>query len=229
MTPLSILLLPLAYPILIEAGEIEIKNGVLHIADVVEFGEKNTASKDLVGALILETLKTTNTGQSYTAAELQALIRKRVPGLDVADTLQNPERHIKIKVSSVKNTKRKVSAPCYSAAHAILPGGPITVKNTLPSPCAEHLDSSPIYYDRSASVLRARENISVGQPLGPITPANERFVDQGSQLSYKIQIGPVRVERKVTSLQSGYLGEPIFAQTEDGTILSSTLLPEPAK
>lgn len=226
MSLLNLLVISLTAPFLVEADNITIMDDKLRVEDVVDFGEDGASTKDLVGDHVLLEFLNGTRQQTYTAEQLQSLIRRRIPGLSVKDTFDDPEREIQILLRPDPAPQTQIIKKCFRTRQDLKPGQAITHRRVAQTDCTPSLTPQAVYYDRANSALRAHSNIPVGEYLGPIAPVADTFIDHGTDLHYNVQIGPVLIERRVTTLQSGHVGEQIFAHSKDGTVLKSVLLSE---
>ncbi|WP_332819480.1 hypothetical protein [Sphingopyxis sp.] len=159
-------------------------------------------------------------GLSLTEEQRRTLLRNRVPGR------QFRLRHtgtIWVERGAAKSPSHLLGGHCYSA-RTDLPAGSYLDRNAVAeTACKAGAAERQLGYDADARAIVARRTISAGSYLGRLRLDDRAPVASGQAMVLRTSIGPVTVERNVTSLQPGRHGKRLFVRTDDGKLLASTL------
>lgn len=114
--------------------------------------------------------------------------------------------------------------PCWIAAHALGAGAVVTTDDVTPGDttagdCAQAAASIAVIDD--APVLR--DAVAAGAVLGRLMPAPAGRVAAGTALTLRSVVGPVVVERDVTTLQPAHPGGGVFVRDTDGQVFAASM------
>lgn len=148
----------------------------------------------------------------------RALLRARLPGASFRLRASGPVEF----VGGI--SERAVNeAACFAARADIAAGSFIDQSEVAPVPCERTRPHAGLGYDASARAPLARGAIPAGAYLGPVRAVASDPVAAGETLVLRSAIGPVMVERTVTSMEAARRGGRIFVRTEDGELVSARL------
>ena len=145
------------------------------------------------------------------------LVRNRLPGLLfelrhagdllVARGLGNERRQ------TCLVTRRKIASGTYLLRDDVAPG-----------PCGDSRTKPALAYDRAATAVYARADIPAGTSIGNVSLPQAAPLAADSAVMLEFAEGPVVIQREVHTLQSSRPGCAVFVRTEDGEVLSATVV-----
>lgn len=124
-------------------------------------------------------------------------------------------------------TKPQPGGPCFAARIELSPGTYITRADAVEAECRAGAVERRLGYDANAAAPVARATIPAGSYLGRLQIGSETPVAAGRALLLRTRVGPVIVERAVTSLHPGQPGQRVWVRTADGQLASSMLAAGP--
>jgi hypothetical protein len=159
-------------------------------------------------------------GVALTEAQRRSLLRGRVPGG------QFRLRHtgtIWLARGAVTTPAYVLRGPCYTARTDLPAGSYLDRDAVAETECRAATAERRLGYDAAARVAVARDTIPAGAYLGRLRLIDRAPVAPGQAMTLRTSVGPVIVDRTVTSLQPGRHGKRLFVRTDDGKLLASTL------
>jgi hypothetical protein len=114
----------------------------------------------------------------------------------------------------------QAESQCVLASRALDKGFAPVAADFAPAQCDVASSAAPLRYDRRLGVLKATRNISEGERFTAPPASLLAVVQAGDTFQVRIVVGPVSVERTVTSFAPSRRAASLFVQTEDGQILS---------
>ncbi|MFD1034629.1 flagellar basal body L-ring protein FlgH [Sphingomonas hankookensis] len=112
--------------------------------------------------------------------------------------------------------------PCVAPMHALAIGDAIHADDLHAAAC-EARRPPALRYDRRSGLVHAAEPIAAGTSLGTLWIDPRPAVAPGDALFLRSHIGPAVIERRVTVLQGGRSGRPLFVRDGDGRVFVATL------
>lgn len=160
-----------------------------------------------------------------TEEQRHSLLRSRVPGG------QFRLRHaglVRVERGAAQSPAHRLGGPCYTA-RTDLPAGTYLDRDAVTeAACKAEGGDRRLGYDAGAGAAMVRGTIPAGTYLGRLRPDDRAPIASGKTMVLRTRIGPVTVERTVTSLQPGRHGKRLFVRTGDGKLLASRLADAPS-
>lgn len=150
-------------------------------------------------------------------AALRSLLSRRVPALASIPLGGAPDETITLE----RQRSATPSQACYRSTRPIAVDQAVTTDAVEVTNCAS-IAAAPVRFDRANSRLTAASDLAAGAYLGRIEPQTPA-PDAGDLLSLDIVIGPVRIMRQVTALQSGVRSQRVFVRDDDGHVFRAPL------
>ncbi|WP_294288231.1 hypothetical protein [uncultured Sphingomonas sp.] len=157
------------------------------------------------------------------AETVVALLRRRVPGLHVASTRGD----VTIWYRPLAPTNA-MAGTCATAARDLPVGTPLSSDDVIRVPCSG-AGSGALRYDARNRLNVVRAPVAAGDYLGAVNVPARQAVAAGTALTLRATVGPVRIERRVTTLQPGRSGGRVFVRDDGGAVTSMPLLLEDAR
>ncbi|MFT3727132.1 MAG: hypothetical protein QM759_04845 [Terricaulis sp.] len=194
---------------IVSADAVNVADAHLRIADIAHLDCIATQEHHRIGVLAIATIPQ---GQrQFTRRALRALIGRRAPELATIALGGGGDAIV------VRRARQAPAAPaCFRTTRAIAAHAAINTDAIALTPC-EATPSPGLDYDHVSGRLSAGGDIAQGGYLGRLDAA-PAAPDIGAPLTLNIVVGPVRVQRQVTALQSGARSQRIFVRDEDGQV-----------
>lgn len=160
------------------------------------------------------------TGLSLTEEQRRNLLRNRVPGGQFRLRHAGP---VWIDRGPVKRPAHRLGGPCYAARTDLAAGSYLDRDAVAEVECKTQAGDRRVGYDTGAGVAIVRSPIAAATYLGRLRLGDRAPIAAGKPMVLRTSIGPVIVERSVTTLQPGRHGDRMFVRTDDGMLLVSTL------
>jgi flagella basal body P-ring formation protein FlgA len=205
-------------------AEIVLDERAVRVGDVLDLACISPEAREDIADLVIAEIPAGVTRMDVSQAGLEALARRRVPGLEFASSGTDGLK-ITFRTPAVQAEATPVSS-CFAAARAIEAGGLVTRKDLAAAPCSAEPAERALTFDRVHGVLRAQAPITSGAYLGRVA-APESAVDAGEALTLRISVGPVQIERDVWAVQAAAGGAGIFVRDNRGEVIRSTALLPP--
>jgi len=193
-------------------ARITLRDDALHITDIA------IASPD--EDRVVARLPSRSSGLLLTEEQRRGLLRARVPGrqfqLRQAGTMW-------VERGAANHQAHRFGGPCYAARTDLSPGSYLDRDAVAETACEAAAAERRLGYDAVAGAVTVRRTIPAGSYLGRLRLDDRAPVASGQAMVLRTSIGPVTVERNVTSLQPGRHGKRLFVRTDDGELLASTL------
>lgn len=154
----------------------------------------------------------------------ESLLRGRVPGNRFRLRHQGT---LWIERGANQGPAYRLGGPCYSARINLPAGNYLDRDAVAASECQPAAAERRLGYDADAHAVVVRRDIPAGTYLGRLRLDARAPVAAGEAMMLRTSVGPVIVERTVTSLQPGRAGRRLFVRTDDGKLLASTLAGAP--
>lgn len=157
---------------------------------------------------------------SLTEEQRRTLLRNRVPGG------QFRLRHagtVRIERGAIERAAHELRGPCYAARTDLAAGSYLDRSAVTEVACKPRTSDRRLGYDAAARTPRVDAPIAAATYLGRLRLGDRAPVSAGKSMVLRTTIGPVTVERAVTSLQPGWHGKRLFVRTDEGELLASTL------
>lgn len=157
---------------------------------------------------------------ALTEAQRRALLRNRVPGVSLA------LRHrgvLRVNGGAATRPARATRGTCFALRADVADGAYLSREDVEQADCRAAAGDARVRYDAGAAAPVARYALPAGTYLGRVRVPEQRPLAAGVPLLLRTVVGPVIVEREVTSLQPGRAGRRLFVRTEDGKMLASQI------
>jgi len=174
------------------------------------------------GEMIVASLPSRAAELTLNEEQRVALLRKRVPGVRFALRHGGDVRFARGPGTVVQSGE----TACFSARTEIPVGHYVGRDEVNNVPCIANATEPRLRYDAEAAAAVARASIPAGSYLGRLRLPESTPVAAGRSMLLRTRVGPVSIERTVTALQSGRVGERLFVRTDDGKLMASRLSPE---
>lgn len=152
---------------------------------------------------------------TLTEAQRRDLLQRRVPGGDLR------LRHRGTVALEKPAAPPRTEGSCYVARVDLAPGAYLSRDDVAETACARAPVERRLRYDAEAGAAFAYADIPAGTPLGRLRVAAQDPIAAGQAMLLRTRVGPVTIERRVTSLQPARPGKRLFVRTEDGQLLAS--------
>lgn len=193
---------------------IELRDDALRVGDLARASDH--------GDMIIARLPGGVSHVTLTEERQRALLRNRLPGTSLS------LRHrgiIRVERGEVGRSRVGLTGPCFALRANVVDGDYLSREDVEEVSCNGAPGDARVRYDAAAAAPFARTAIPAGAYLGRIRLPEQAPLAAGKPLLLRSTIGPVTVERQVTSLQAGREGRRVFVRTEDGELLASHLAP----
>lgn len=204
---------------LVADPEILLDGHDLQVKDVIDMSAVPPELRSRIAGMELLDLSESKGGQvSISAADLSAMIRKRVPALDVRS---NGPAVYSIRVWTERQALVAGDIQLCSVMALPVRADRIIEPSDIESiACDAEKVRASVYFDRQYSVLRAGKDLRAGDYLGRVEVPGQTSVDIDDELVFTFRKGPVAVRRPVRALQVGRSEQKLFVRTGDGKVLS---------
>ncbi len=105
---------------------------------------------------------------------------------------------------------------CWRSTKPLAAGAVISIRDVATAPCA----SGPARIALRGGMPVVRSAVTAGAMLGRLTPATADRVAAGTALTLRSVVGPVAIERPVTTLQPGRAGRAVFVTDAQGQVFA---------
>ena len=208
------LLLPLMLPSgetdrAMEVHEIHLTDRFIRVSDLaVAPGNED---------VVLGKLSTGQMAVDIDRAQAKSLIQNRIPGHNAVLRYNGVVRM----VGQNRNDVRQ--GTCWSTRTRIEAGLPLEQESVEAVPCTNSRPANLLSYHHASRTVVAKKSIEANTYLGAVRIAGKPVVTPDSELVVAYRDGPVKVERRVRSLQLGTPGRRVFVISEDGETISVAL------
>lgn len=197
---------------LLAAPTISLETPAVRISDIMTLDCVASEHRARVGAIALTSA--VNTEVRLTRAAIVNLVRRNVPIL--APALNGAANEI-MRLNAPALVASLTTTSCVRFNHPVERGQIITAEHVSIAPCDAPVSGITVY-DRRASVTRARRDISVGTHARRFVLSPAPVSDARAPLTLSVVLSPVRIERRVESLEPVHDGSRAFVRDEDGLV-----------
>lgn len=148
------------------------------------------------------------------ARTVAALIHRRVPGLELATPVFD---RVEVR-SAVSDLSPRAGRVCFEIVRSIAADTAITSDDVAPARCRNEAGARLRYRD---GTVQATSGLAAGTYVGQLLPLPAEAIGVGTTLSLRAASGPVAIERTVTAMQAGRLGQRIFVRDAEGSIFAA--------
>jgi hypothetical protein len=205
---------------LVPADAVEVAAREVRIADVARIGGLDRASRARLGRTVIAVLPDGRSEVTLSRKALAALVRRGVPGLDVA---AGGEGAIRIRAIGLPAAPPKAAGECKELAAPVARGALLAAADARSVPCDGNAPQHAVQYDRRHGVVRAAADLPAGAYLGRVALPAEAGIERGAALTLVSTVGPVRIEREVVAVQPARPGGKIFVRDEEGGTFAAPL------
>ncbi len=192
----------------------------LMVRDVVEI--RGGALPAATGALVVARLPRGAERLDIPAADMAALLRRRVPGLRLL-----PARAAVVRVfGSLPRASAAPEQGCYATATAMAAEAALSAEDVTRTSCRAGRPAR-VVYDRAGGA-HAGAALPRGAYLGRLAPLPSRAIGKGAPLTLRSTAGVVTIEREVVALQPGRSGRRVFVRDAQGQVFAAPLALEGA-
>lgn len=188
----------------------------IRVGDVVEMDCVEAKQRERIAALTIAVLPPRKAQIELERSTVKALVRRRVPGLDLQPEPTDAET---LTLEGPAPSPQAVAATCHRALR-VIPAGRIIVAGDLESTICEHAaPASMLSFDRTHRVVRAAREIASGDFVGRLSAPLTAY-DASEPVSIAVAVGPVRIERTAEVVQPGIGGRDVFVRDSEGAIFA---------
>lgn len=182
------------------------------VGDLVRDARGRRLAKPMASIVVLR-LPSGRRRMTLPVPAIAALVKRRVPSLSIGGVGS---------VTIVSRPSGLAVPACWTSIRAMQAGEAVTVRDAVPSPCGGATSAADIRYGGNAMPI-IRYRIPAGASLGRLLPVPADRVTAGAALTLRSVLGPVTIERAVTTLQPGRSGRRVFVRDGDGQVFAATL------
>lgn len=154
-----------------------------------------------------------------TQVQQQVLLENHFPGAGLKPRHRSTVRFV-VGPAEIGQTR---DAKCFMTRHSVAMGEFISVGDLVGTPCDKSAARASIRINRSVSAPYAAADLPAFAYVGNLKVPTAEPVKAGTTMQLRTVSGPVTIERKVIALQSGFPGNRIFVQTDDGVVIARRL------
>lgn len=151
---------------------------------------------------------------TLSAPALAALLRRQLPGREVAGDGTT--------IIALRRAPARVQAGCWASTRALHAGEPVTVRDVVPAGCAGSAPAKVVAAGADRAPAAAGE-LAAGAYLGRLLPVPAGRIASGTALALRSAVGPVVIERGVTTVQPGRSGRQVFVRDGEGHVFAALL------
>lgn len=197
---------------LVETPVIALDERTIRLNDIVALDCLSAPDRERLGALSIARLPHGRERMTLHADALDNLVARRAPMLGHIET--DPARRFTFQAPA----QRGAASSCFAAAADIAEGAALASRDLVESPCAP-ATASALAFDTRTGLTHATREIDAGEIVGRVGGFREPAIVKGQTLNIETRVGPVRIERRVTALQTAAEGEPFFVKGANGEVL----------
>lgn len=167
-------------------------------------------------ATLIEIARVQNAPLIVTRSFLLQRIRVQVPQLAAWGETHVTQAYT-IYYRSAALTKRE---GCLRALRDVAEGDVLRSENFVIADCEKARTERSYRYVSAERAVRSRRPIAAGTILPRFAGYGVTNVYPGDRMAFVVSVGPVKIEREISALQSARQNEQMFVRTDDGDILS---------
>lgn len=195
-----------AAAMLVAPGQIKVDDHAIRLRDIVP----SSSGENVVVARI----PAAKSSLTLSGAALTGLLARAMPSLKVIP--QTGKYTFLVR-------QRDARAPaCWIARQDLPAGSSITKDKAVTAPCGQKM-ALPDTVKTIDGQLIARRAFPAGAPLGRLYLSARTAAPAGTILTLLSQSGPVSIERRVTLLQAGETGQPVFVRDSANAVFPAVL------
>lgn len=171
------------------------------------------------GAEILAQIAPNHREMVLTQSQQQVLLDNYYPGAGLKLRHNSTVRF----VAGPAEVGQARDAKCLMTRHAVALGEFINIDDLVDTPCDKSAPRASIRINRSVSAPYAAADLPAFTYVGSLKVPTADPVKAGTTMQLRTISGSVTIERRVIALQSGFPGNRIFVQTDDGIVIARRL------
>ena len=211
----STLLIAGAVCALTNAQSVDLSGADLRVSDVMSLECVASSHRREIGELAIASA---NRESEVTRLALAALVRRRVPALAELELSDDSAATVRVRPP---RRAPALAFECYGARRAIGADEAISTDDVERAPCSPRA-RAPVRYEPMHGLMRATEDIAAGELLGRMMAPPPPITEAGREMTLRIAIGPVMIERSVETVQPSR-GGAIFVRDQDGHVFSAPM------
>jgi flagella basal body P-ring formation protein FlgA len=152
------------------------------------------------------------------------LVRRRLPGAAV----RIPSGFLTVRFERLPandgvGNASTVVRDCNAAARPLRAGQVLGANDVSSVRCLSGPMPRVVRYDRFNAVTMATDDFPAGTYLGALAPLPAGQIAKGTEMVLRATVGPVTIQRQVTTLQPGQNGKRVFVRDAEGGVTSAPL------
>lgn len=182
-------------------------------APIIRIGDVVPQAGAKFAAVEIARLRSGQTSITLSRGALAALIRRALPGIsiDSGSAAGSVTLHVVARPASPSS--------CFVTATAVDMGAVIDGRDVLTAPCAKA--APPARYDGRRHMMIATRRLEKGDVVGRARPFAAPDIAAGEPVTLRTAVGPISIERRVTSLQPARAGGRVFVQDATGKVFAA--------
>lgn len=152
------------------------------------------------------------------------LVRRQAPLLSLTPRRRSA---VLVALDSVEMIDPPSSGTCFELAAPISASDFIEYDDVIETRCdPDRGVAHGLTFDRSVGATRTMRPLATSTYLGPLWIAEDAVIPDATQVQLRIASGPVVVTRQARTLQPSRLGDRVFVENSDGSVISLELMEE---
>lgn len=174
-----------------------------------------------IGHMVVTFVPTRRQTIELSATQQATLLRRRLPGYELRLLLEG-SAVFAAPAAETANKDGRAGRACFALWQNLTAGSYLTRETLQPADCDNTSRAQlSLRYDPEAGASVTSRDLPAGTYLGPISPPPAHFAKAGDDMTLKVTVGPVVIERQTVALQPSGVGHAIFVRTRDGQIVAA--------